>query len=238
MPGRNNVNSARELNSSDINALITRNYIGLQRLLTKRTGNFQDASDLLQDATRIIWEKWCAGLVQRPEQIGGYIFQVAMNLLRNRRRFVVERAERRANIEQIDRECIAVRSAESEAAGQQISVKQNAMTQAVSSPRDRAVLVRFCLDGEEKSSICRDLQLKVRQFDRILHRARQRLRESPNLDEVDLVGLPGYLQVGWTRCSSEKSVDARVRRFACPNLNWHAEHARHPSARGIGSSGV
>jgi RNA polymerase sigma-70 factor, ECF subfamily len=47
----------------------------------------------------------------------------------------------------------------------------------MSSPRDRAILVRFYLDEDEKETICRDMGLSPLQFDKILHRARGRLRK-------------------------------------------------------------
>ena len=43
--------------------------------------------------------------------------------------------------------------------------------------RDREILVRFYLQEEEKDAICRDLALEADQFDKVLHRARARLKE-------------------------------------------------------------
>jgi RNA polymerase sigma factor (sigma-70 family) len=168
--------TARGLDRSYVSALIAKDYVGLRLLLTRRTGDSQAAADLLNDAVCTTWEKWCAGQIQRPEQIAGYIFQVAMNLLRNRRRLVADRSERRANIEQLDREKITAASAEHEAE-EHIAERLKSLVLAMESQRDRNVLVRFYLDEEEKESICQDMRLDARQFDRILYRARQRLRQ-------------------------------------------------------------
>jgi RNA polymerase sigma-70 factor (ECF subfamily) len=167
--------SARGLDRSEIGELIAKDYVGLRRLLARRAGDPQVAADLLNDAVCTTWEKWCAGQIQRPEQIAGYIFQVAMNLLRNRRRLVADRADRRANVEQLDREKIASAPAEHEAE-EELAGRLKTLIRSMDSQRDRVVLVRFYLDEEEKESICQDLQLEARQFDRVLHRARQRLR--------------------------------------------------------------
>ena len=51
------------------------------------------------------------------------------------------------------------------------------MLQELNSPRDREILVRFYLQEEEKDAICRDLGLEADQFDKVLHRARARLKE-------------------------------------------------------------
>ena len=185
--------AARGLNRSHISELIAREYVGLRLLLARRTGDPQVAADLLNDAVCTTWEKWCAGQIQRPEQIGGYIFQVALNLLRNRRRLVAERAERRADIEQLDREKVTTISAEQEAEAQ-IAGRLKGFIQAMDSQRDRTLLVRFYLDEEEKESICQDLRLDARQFDRVLHRARQRLRQVLTLQGLSR---SDFLSVVW-----------------------------------------
>ena len=82
-----------------IEALIAKHYTGLRLLIQRRVGDAEAAADILNQAACTTWEKWQAGQVQRPEEIGGYIFQVAMNLLRNRRRKVAERADRHVDAE-------------------------------------------------------------------------------------------------------------------------------------------
>lgn len=168
--------TARGLDRSYISGLIAKDYVGLRRLLAKRMGDYLNAADLLNDAVCTTWEKWCAGQIERPEQIAGYIFQVAMNLLRNRRRLIADRSDRRANVEQLDRERIGAPSAEQEVEDQ-IAGKLKNLIQAMDSQRDRMVLVRFYLDEEGKETICKDMRLDARQFDRILYRARQRLKQ-------------------------------------------------------------
>ncbi len=173
MPETESMDTARGLDRSYISALIEKEYVGLRLLLARRTGD-QIAADLLQEAVCITWEKWCGDQIQRPEQIAGYIFQVAMNLLRNHKRLLANRLERRASLEQLDTEQTAAPSAES-VMEKQIAQKLKALIQEMDSQRDRTVLVRFYLDEDDKEKICRDLRLDARQFDRILYRARQRL---------------------------------------------------------------
>jgi RNA polymerase sigma-70 factor (ECF subfamily) len=45
------------------------------------------------------------------------------------------------------------------------------------SARDRQLLYRFYLGEEDKERICVDLKLTSLQFNRVLHRARERFRE-------------------------------------------------------------
>ena len=42
--------------------------------------------------------------------------------------------------------------------------------------RDRQILIRFYLDGVDKQQLCRELGLSPKHFDRVLMRARSRLR--------------------------------------------------------------
>jgi RNA polymerase sigma-70 factor, ECF subfamily len=173
---------------STIEALISRNYSGLRLLLQRRTGDPQLAADLLNDAVCTTWEKWQAGQIERPELIAGYIFQVAMNLLRNQRRKLGERPERRATADQLDA-LIDPDSARDYALEESIAARVRRLLRSMTTPRDRLVLTRFYLEEVDKESICRELGLEPLQFDKILHRARGRLRElveSHGLRKTDL----------------------------------------------------
>jgi RNA polymerase sigma-70 factor, ECF subfamily len=159
-----------------VEGLIAKQYTGLRLLIQRRTGDAEIAADILNQAACTAWEKWQSGHVRRPEEIGGYIFQVAMNLLRNRRRKVVERADRH-----VDSEMLGHLPSDADAADRwlekKIAARVKRVLQELPSRRDREILVRFYLNEEEKDAICRDLQLEAEQFDKVLHRARGRLKE-------------------------------------------------------------
>jgi RNA polymerase sigma-70 factor, ECF subfamily len=167
---------ARDLERSDIDALIGRDYIGLRLLIFRRVGDTQVAADLLNDAICIAWEKYCEGQIARPEQIAGFVFQVAMNLLRNRRRSIGERPERRTDADLID--ALPANDAQVDLdVGDRVTDQVLRILRSMDSARDRTVLVRFYLDEDDKDVICRDLRLSPSQFAKVLHRARRRLRE-------------------------------------------------------------
>jgi RNA polymerase sigma factor (sigma-70 family) len=157
-----------------VEGLIAKHYTGLRLLLQRRTGDAEIAADILNQAACTAWEKWQSGQVRRPEEIGGYIFQVAMNLLRNRRRKVVERADRH-----VDSEVLGQLPADAPDGWleKKIAARVKRVLQELPSRRDREILVRFYLKEEEKDAICRDLALEADQFDKVLHRARGRLKE-------------------------------------------------------------
>ncbi len=183
------------LTKSDISQLIKKEYSGLRLLIARRTGDPQVAADLLNDALCLAWEKWCAGQIQRPEQIAGYVFQVAINLLHNQRRSVADRPDRRADIEHIDQFCVTA-DATDHHIEEGIAARVRHFIRGMTSLRDRAVLVRFYLNEEEKDSICADLGVSALQFDKILHRARRRLRqllESEGITRTEMLSLLCFL---------------------------------------------
>ena len=159
-----------------VESLIAKQYTGLRLLIQRRTGNPEVAADILNQAACIAWEKWQTGQVRKPEEIGGYIFQVAMNLLRNHRRSVSERADRRVDSEVIGMLPADARS-EERWLEKKIALRVKRILQQLPTPRDREILVRFYLQEEEKDAICRNLGLEADQFDKVLHRARARLKE-------------------------------------------------------------
>jgi RNA polymerase sigma-70 factor (ECF subfamily) len=164
----------RDLQKSDINALLGRDYIGLRLLIFRRTGDMQVAADLLNDAIGTTWEKYRDGQIARPDQIAGYVFQVAMNLLRKHRGAIAE-LQRRAAVEEIDAVSADDGRDDPDIEGALMD-KVIRIIRSMDSERDRTVLVRFYLDEDDKETICRDLRLTSAQFVKVLHRARQRLR--------------------------------------------------------------
>jgi RNA polymerase sigma factor (sigma-70 family) len=165
-----------DLDKATIESLLAKEYVGLRLLISRRVGDPQLAADLLNDAVCTTWEKWREGKIERPDQLGGYIFQVAMNLLRNHRRAAAVRFATRADAKTVEElpDSSEPRDMDIEDG---IAAKVKQLIRSMSSERDRSVLVRFYLNEEDKQAICHDLQLSALQFDKVLHRARTRLRQ-------------------------------------------------------------
>jgi RNA polymerase sigma-70 factor (ECF subfamily) len=173
------------LDRAAVAALIEREYFGLRLLISRRAGDPQLGADLLNEAVCMAWAKWQAGQVAQPEQIAGYVFQVAMNLLRNHRRAIGSRPEKRASEREL--ETLPARAEpRNETMEAQLAVRVKALIRNMGCERDRTLLVRFYLDEEDKEIICRDLRLSPLQFDKVLHRARRRL--------LQLLGTHGFKQ--------------------------------------------
>jgi len=179
------------LSRAEITALIEREYVGLRLLIARRARDLHVAEDLLNEAVCTTWTKWEAGKIEQPDQIAGYIFQVAMNLLRNHRRAMGSRADKRAGEREIDG-LPGGSEPRDDASRKQIAARVRMLVKSIGSERDRRALVRFYLDEEDKETICKELNLSPLQFDKVLHRARRRLRE---LLESQGLGRSDFLSV-------------------------------------------
>jgi len=157
-----------------IESLIAANYSGLRLLLRRRAGDADVAADLLNTAVSKAWENWQAGRLSHPEQIAGYVYQVALNLLRNHRRSTFERPEKRASPDALN--SIASTDTEDAWTTARLAREVRRIVESMPIERDRLIVKRFYLDEEEKQSICRDMALDPLLFDKIVFRARDRLR--------------------------------------------------------------
>jgi RNA polymerase sigma-70 factor, ECF subfamily len=168
---------------ADIEALIGRDYIGLRTLIVRRTGDPHVAADLLNDAICTALEKYRAGEIDKPSRICGYVFQVAMNHLRNHRRAIAERPDRRVDAKVF--ESLSDDDEEEFDEDNRITDQVIKIIRSMPSERDRRILVRFYLDEEDKDGICRELKLTPAQFASVLHRARLRLKDLLELHGIN-----------------------------------------------------
>src|SRR5690242_21964262 len=67
-------------------AAVYRDFPGLRALILRRVRDPEVAADILQDAAVTTLEKLRTGEIAHPENLGGYIYRVALNHLRNNRR--------------------------------------------------------------------------------------------------------------------------------------------------------
>ena len=160
-------------------------------LLRRKLGDEQLAADVLNQAFVTSLEHMQAGRISDPSQIAGYVFQVAMNQLRNHRRKFAERRDRRANPESLDQ--LPADGAPPDAGIElDLHIEIRALVGQLSTARDREIVKRFYLDEEEKDVICRELGLTALHFDKVIFRARQRMRallEAKGYKKPDVLGV-------------------------------------------------
>lgn len=153
---------------------VKRHYAGLYLLLQRRIKDAAVAADMLNEAVATAMSHARGGRVAQPERLAGYVYRVAMNLYRNYRRDFDNRADLRSDPDDIQH--VAADTGGEEPLDPAIAREVRSIISSLSTPRDREIVKRFYLHEEDKESICRTLGLSALHFDRVIFRARQRIR--------------------------------------------------------------
>lgn len=156
--------------------MVARYSRGVTFLLRELTGNLARADDLHQETFRLVLVKVRAGELREPDKLAAFIRQIARNLFiaeyrRNVKRRVVGSDQALASSPDphpgplkslLDRENAAI-------------VRK--LLAELEPRRDREILFRFFVAEQPKEEICADLALSSLHFNRVLHRARHRLKD-------------------------------------------------------------
>ncbi|HEY2290301.1 MAG TPA: sigma-70 family RNA polymerase sigma factor [Thermoanaerobaculia bacterium] len=149
---------------------------GVAVILDRHTNGRPEAEDLFQDTFRLCLEKLRRGELREPAKLPGFLAQIARSLAIEHYR----KLARRKTDADSDAILDAVASSESPLAG--LLARENAalvrhVLQELANERDRQILLRFYIAEEDKDRISADYGLSSLQFNRVLHRARQRYKE-------------------------------------------------------------
>jgi len=148
---------------------------GLKLILLKRTRNVHLTNDLVQETLVVALRRLRAGELNNPDSLAAFIRQIAINLSINHYR------KEKRYVQQSD-EIISLHVSHRDYKDERLdgcrARELLEMTlNRLSMPRDRELLRRFYLLDEDKETICKDLELSTTHFDRVLYRAKQRMRE-------------------------------------------------------------
>lgn len=132
--------------------------------------------DLTQETFIVVIARMRDSGIHDPNRIGGFLRQTAINLANSdRRKYLRQRTE-------TDNDSIEV--AVDEALGPADSVELDQLASMIGElmdelpmRRDRELLQRYIVNEEDKFALCREYGLTSEHFDRVLHRARVRLKE-------------------------------------------------------------
>ena len=168
---------ARRIQAGDASAeraLIERFGRGVRTILRHAARDAALVDDLYQDTFRVALERIRAGGLREPGQLGAFLAGLARHLTTEHfRRVRRSEAEDPSVLERM--EAPASNSLEAIAQRQQAELVRRLLDE-LPTDRDREVLRRFYLSSDEKDLICADLDLTRLQFNRVLHRARERFR--------------------------------------------------------------
>lgn len=156
--------------------LVAQYWKGLYFILKRRCADPQLAADLAQDTFIIVITKARSGEINKPDAVAGFIRQTGVNLMiahfRKEKRRATE-AHGEVNFEVPDQKTNIARAVES---NQTLELVSQLMGELKIS-RDQDILHSFYIKEEDKTSICKRLDLTAEHFDRVLFRARARLKQ-------------------------------------------------------------
>ena len=165
------------LDKTALETLIKEHYPGLRLLVLKKVRDPHVAADILAGAISKSWEHLKANRVGDPDKFAGWVYRVALNDLRNYRRNMNTRGDLRGAADALE-----ALPGEGDASDAVVETKMAALVRALierlPTERDRAIIKRFYLDEASKEEICQEHKnLSSLHFDRVIHRARQRMKE-------------------------------------------------------------
>ena len=164
-----------EGNAAAESELVERYSTGIKLMLLKRTGNGQLSKDLCQDTFIIALQKLRAGELRKPESLAAFLRQTAVNLS-------IEHYRREKRYIHQEDGIISLRTTHMDRKAERID-RQHARTllekviEQLARTRDRDILQRFYFLEQDKPQICSVLDLSAAHFDRVLYRARKRMRK-------------------------------------------------------------
>ncbi len=137
-----------------------------------------DAEDLTQETLQVVVERVRARTIDDPRKVFAFAAATARNLALNQARKVL-RQQTVVDSELVDelaQNLEMEQSDLSESDDRHLAQAVMALLDELPTQRDRQVLVRFYLDGVDKQQLCHELGLSPKHFDRVVMRARSRLR--------------------------------------------------------------
>jgi len=145
------------------------------RVIIRRRGAFgwSDVSDLSQDVLEDLIIAVRSGRLRDPEKLGAFAARLAHNIC-------VDALKRFPVVAPIGIETVVADPADSPSSTAERRENWSSVMHAIralTEPRDRAILSAFYIRGDEKADICARLALSPGQFDRVIHRARERVRQ-------------------------------------------------------------
>ena len=144
-------------------------------LLLSKTRNPDIAKDCCQQTLLIALIKLRAGEIVKPESLLSFLRNTATNVAKTH--FRKERRYISLNEETFSAPTGTGNDAEHDIDCETIRLMLNDILDLLTVERDREILRRFYLRDEDKSIIRRDLDLSAAHFDRVIYRAKGRLRQ-------------------------------------------------------------
>lgn len=157
--------------------IVRRYQRGLRFLLRRRTGNPDLADELVQETWIVAFQKLRGDGLDEPHKLAGYLCGIARNLAIGELR-KEQRRQTAPNTDYVAAVADATPSPYEQLSRAEVCQHVRALIGGLNMARDREILLRFYVRDEDKDRICEDLGVDGTHFNRVLFRARQRLRDA------------------------------------------------------------
>jgi len=137
-----------------------------------------DAEDLTQETLHIVVERVRAKSIDDPRKVFAFAAATARNLALNAARKMLRQQTVVDSdlVDELAQNLEMEQSDLSDSDDRHLAQAVAELLEELPTERDRQLLMRFYLDGTDKEQLCHDLGLSPKHFDRVLMRARSRLR--------------------------------------------------------------
>ena len=134
------------------------------------------AQDIVQETLLIVIQKARAAEIENPDAIAGFVRRVADNLLiagyrKNKR-------QRTDTSDEMDEHIHSDNHTERHVSSEKLLETVTQVLAEMSVERDRQLLSGYFFEGKEKDELCHHLDLSTEHFDKVLHRAKNRLKQA------------------------------------------------------------
>ena len=169
------VKQVREGSPSAEADMVQRYSRGLRFLLRRKTRDTEQAEDFLQETWGIALARIRERGLDDPGRLAGFLCGIANRLVMAERRRE-QRQQTYANSELVALVPDASSGPFGSVSRAELCRYVRTLLDQLSQPRDREILNRFYVLEEDKAQICADLDVDGAHFNRVLYRARQRLK--------------------------------------------------------------
>lgn len=194
--------------------LVSQYWKSLFFILNRRAQDPDLAADIAQDALLLVISKARKGEVENPDAISAFIRQIGINLLIAHYRKEQRRKTDTNDDIQVQFPDDAV-SVQRKLQGEEAQLLVQQIVNELPTERDKDLLFRFFVYEQDKAVICQELDLTAAHFDRVLHRARSRLKqliqhkfghENTGFKQADLLLITGLALSLTSQLSFEENI--------------------------------
>lgn len=146
---------------------------GINNMLARITGDPARAEDLTHDTLMVVLEKLRNGDIQQPSRLASFVYSTARYVHLGWSRKRGNQMELREQMDDIETPATDI---EQTLMSEQLEKELRDGIASLSMERDREVLLRHYLGEQTKDEVCEALVIEPQQFDRVISRARKRLK--------------------------------------------------------------